>query len=121
MQTDEQPGKMPESIPAAPGPELLHAGTYALYRTAAGGLHVTYTRTVATDDSGQQRAVEGAPAAHLPDIPPEAVPMLESFLANGFPPAVLSLLAGKLNPASIMRAMRAAGSNGAAGEFDNVG
>jgi hypothetical protein len=105
----------------AAAPLLLHAGTYALYSTPDGGLHITFTRTVATGPDGQQRAVEGAPDEHLPDIPREAVPMLESWLRHGFPPAVLRLLAGDLNPLAIVKALRAAGSNGAGGDADDAG
>lgn len=109
------------TVHAETGPVLLHAGTYALYRAPGGGLHITFTRTVGTDPSGLQRAIDGAPAEHLPDIPAEAVPLLESFLSNGFPPAVLALLSGKLNPMAIVKAMRAAGNGAELADADGSG
>lgn len=59
-------------------PVLLHAGTYALYRTPAGGLHVTFRRTSAPDDDGQLRLIEDAPDEHLPEMPPALVAMFEA-------------------------------------------
>jgi hypothetical protein len=97
----------PATVPA---PQLVHSGTYALYETPDGGRHLVYRQTVAADDAGGLHEVAGEDA-HLPDIPPAALPLIDSFLTNGFPPAVLALLNGKLNPATVLKAMR--GANGA--------
>lgn len=73
-------------------PRLLHSGTYALWETPAGGRHLVYRRTAALDpETGQVREVDGEDL-HLPDFPPEALPLLSAFLEHGIPPAVLSVM-----------------------------
>lgn len=75
----QSPARMEDAASLhTPGPQLLHAGTYALYRTPAGGLHVTFQRTSAPDETGQLRAIEGAPDEHLPELPPALVALLEA-------------------------------------------
>jgi len=94
---------MPDTeAPEAAAPVLLHAGTYALYRTAAGGLHVAFRRTMALDpEDDQVKAVTGAPDEHLPDLPPVAVSMLERLQAGERP-----------SPMAMMKALMARGGNG---------
>jgi hypothetical protein len=87
-------------------PQLVHSGTYALYETPDGGRHLVYRRTASVDDTGTVREIDGAQDEHLPDIPPAAIPLIENFLANGLPPAVLAMLDGKLNPMTVLKAMR---------------
>src|SRR5580692_3547195 len=91
--------------PAEVAPVLVHSGVYSLYETPDGGRHVVYQRTASVDEDGQVRAVEGVDA-HLPDIPPEALPIIGAWLEHGFPPAVLAVLQGKANPLAILKAMR---------------
>lgn len=86
-------------------PKLVHSGTYALYETPDGGRHLVYQQTLCTDAEGLAHAVE-TQDAHLPDIPPEALPLISSFIDHGFPPAVLALLSGKLSPVAVMKALR---------------
>lgn len=86
-------------------PKLIHSGTYALYETPDGGRHLVYRRTRSVDEDGQLREVD-MDDAHLPDIPPEALPLIGSFVDNGFPPAVLAMLSGKVSPMNVLKAMR---------------
>jgi hypothetical protein len=73
-----------EAQPA--GPELLHAGIYALYRTPSGGLHLTYR------PEGQKADT------HLPEVPPAAVAMLGQLMARpeGAPPPGLREMVGMM-------------------------
>jgi hypothetical protein len=89
-------------------PKLVHSGTYALYETPDGGRHLAYCPAWGRTEDGKIVRVltEGAEDLHLPDIPPAALPLINSWLENGFPPAVLDMLAGKLNPMSVLKAMR---------------
>jgi hypothetical protein len=87
-------------------PKLVHSGTYALYETPDGGRHLVYRPTTGRTEEGIAVAIEDPEDAHLPDIPPAALPLINSWLENGFPPAVLDMLAGKLNPMSVLKAMR---------------
>lgn len=101
------------SEPSAPGPVLVHSGIYTLYETPGGGRHVVYKRTASVDEAGQLREIDEAEDVHLPDIPPEALPLIGAWLEHGFPPAVLAVLQGKGNPLAMIRAMRN-------GELENV-
>lgn len=97
---------MTEATPGEPAvPKLVHTGTYALYETPDGGRHLVYRRTASVDDTGTYREIDGEDA-HLPDIPPAALPLISAWLENGFPPAVLAMLDGKLNPMTMLKAMR---------------
>lgn len=90
------------------GPKLLHTGTYALYETPAGGVHVVWRRTAAADPgSGELREVEGAPDEHMPDIPPEALPLVGQFMQHGIPPAILAILQGRSSPLGLLRQLGA--------------
>jgi hypothetical protein len=87
------------------GPVLVHRGVYALYETPAGGRHLVYQPDGAAGDF------------HVPDIPAEALPLVQSFLNNGLPPAVLALLQGKASPVKLLGLMRSAiGGGEAAGD-----
>lgn len=97
---------MTEVAEVQAAPKLVHAGTYALYETPDGGRHLSYRRTASVDEEGQVREVVGAEDQHLPDIPPAALPLISAWLENGFPPAVLAMLDGKLNPVAMLKAMR---------------
>ena len=78
-----------------PGPRLIHHGVYALYETPGGGRHVVWRRLASADpDTGQVRDIEDAPEDHMPDIPPEALPLVSAFLEHGIPPAILGVLQG---------------------------
>lgn len=77
-----------------PGPRLIHSGTYALYATPEGGRVVAYRRTMAAAEDGQILAVTGCPDLHLPVIPVEALPLISTWLENGFPPRILAMLRG---------------------------
>ena len=97
----------PEADTAGPRPVLIHTGTYALWRTPAGGVHVVYQRTAATDpDTGQVREIEGQADEHLPDIPPEALPLVDQFLAHGIPPGILAAAQAMANGASPLALLR---------------
>lgn len=93
-------------------PRLVHRGIYSLYETPDGGRHLVYRRLESVDDAGQAREIDGAHDEHLPDIPPSAIPLIENFLQNGLPPAVLAMLDGKLSLRSVVKALNGA-SNGA--------
>lgn len=91
-----------EATPA--GPRLIHTGVYAIYETPAGGVHVTWRRSAAHDsETGQVREVEGAADEHMPDIPPEALPLIGQFISTGIPPAILAMLQGKSSPLALLR------------------
>lgn len=103
----------PGAEPAGPGPELIHTGTYALWRTPAGGVHVVYQRTAATDPAtGQVRQVEDAGDEHLPDIPPEALPLVDQFLQHGIPPGILAAAQAMANGASPLALLRQLAGDG---------
>jgi hypothetical protein len=105
---------MTETVqPAAPAATPLHTGSYVLFRTPTGGLHVTFKRTHDWDAelAAWQANVE-PPDTHLPDIPAEALPLIESWLENGFPPAVLAMLGGKVSPLKMMGMLKGALGNG---------
>src|SRR5690348_11193731 len=74
-------------------PRLVHSGTYALYETPDGGRHLVYRPTTQTGEDGHLLEATDAEDMHLPDIPPAALPLVNSFLEHGFPPAILTLLA----------------------------
>lgn len=97
-----------QAAPEAPAPRLLHTGTYALYETPTGGRHVVYIREEALDESGQLRPVEAAPD-HLPDFPPEALPLISQFLEHGIPAPILAVLRGQASPAALLAQLRAQG------------
>lgn len=90
-------------------PYLVHSGTYALYATPDGGRHLVYQARTGRAGDGSQTEIAEPQDAHLPDIPPAALPLIDSWLQNGFPPAVLAMLSGKLSPATVLKAMRNAG------------
>jgi hypothetical protein len=94
------------------GPRLIHTGRYAVYEslTVPGGVHVTWRRDAAADDDGQVREVEDAPDEHMPDIPPEALPLIGQFIASGIPPAILAVLQGKASPLAMLRQLGHAGN-----------
>jgi hypothetical protein len=103
------------------GPRLIHTGVYAVYESLStpGGVHVTWRRSAAWDDeTGQVRDVEGAADEHMPDIPPEALPLIGQFIASGIPPAILAVLQGKASPLALLRQL--AGSNGDGGQGEHV-
>jgi hypothetical protein len=93
-------------IEAPVTPRLVHAGTYALYETPDGGRHLTYRPTTQTAPDGHLVEAADAEDQHLPDIPPEALPLIDQVLTNGIPAQVLAMLSGKLNPMAVMKAMR---------------
>jgi hypothetical protein len=69
-----------------------------------------YRQRQAINEAGEVCEIDSGDL-HLPDVPASAIPMLNSFLTNGFPPAVLGLLEGKISPLKIMAALKDA-SNG---------
>jgi hypothetical protein len=107
----------PEASTAGPRPEprLIHTGTYALWRTPAGGVHVVYQRTAAADpETGEVRPVDGEDE-HLPDIPPEALPLVDQFLAHGIPPGILAAaeaMAAGASPVALLRQLAARNGGG---------
>jgi hypothetical protein len=89
-----------------PGPALIHQGTYALYETPAGGRHVVFRRYLAADpDTGEVRDVDGGDE-HLPDFPPEALPLLSRFIEQGIPPQILAVLQGKSSVMGLLAELR---------------
>jgi hypothetical protein len=75
-----------EAAAAAPAPQLLHSGTYALYKTPAGGLHIVFRRTAGWDDeTGTVRPIEGAEDEHMPELGPGVVAMFDQIQAGGRP------------------------------------
>jgi hypothetical protein len=92
-------------------PELIHAGTYALYRTPAGAYHVVYKRTQSTDEDGQVLDIEGAPDQHLRDLPERWANMIGMILDRDvpLPPVFAALLDGKMpSPMDMLRLRKAA-------------
>jgi hypothetical protein len=78
---------------AAAGPVLVHSGQYALWRTPAGGLHISFRRLAAADEAtGEVLVIEGAPDEHLPEIPPIAVAMIEKMMTTGERPSPVAIL-----------------------------
>ena len=100
---------MTETAREVQAPRLVHSGTYALYETPDGGRHLVYRRMAELDDEGELVSLPGQADAHLPDIPPQAIPLIENFIAHGLPPPVLAMLSGKLSPMTVMKAMRNGG------------
>jgi|SRR6202035_1302111 len=86
--------------PAPAGvPVLLHSGTYAVYRTPNGGMHVTYRRESALDeDTGAWVAVDESDE-HLPEMPPAIVAVLRQMAETGERP----------NPATILKMLMSGG------------
>jgi len=90
----------PAPAPAPAKPQLVHQGSYALYRTPAGGLHCVFRRHSYIDD-GTGAYVE-IPAgeqedAHLPELPPQLVRIMDEMERTGKRPnpmEVLRLLMG---------------------------
>jgi hypothetical protein len=91
-------GRTVTDEPAAP--VVVHSGIYVLYATPEGGRHLVYKPD--GEDVDQ----------HVPDIPAEALPLVQSFLNQGLPPAVLALLQGKASPMKILGLMRSAANGG---------
>lgn len=82
-------------------PELIHSGTYALWRTPAGLYHLTYRRTAGTNPaSGQIEAIEGAPDVHMRDLPEHAAQMVTAVMDRDqdLPPLLETFLFGGGNP-----------------------
>ena len=80
-----------------PGPRLIHHGTYALYETPGGGRHVVWRRLASIGPEGGELAEiddDYLVDEHMPDIPPEALPLVSAFLEHGIPPAILGVLQG---------------------------
>lgn len=78
--------------PAAAAPLLLHAGTYAVYRTPSGGMHVTYRReTALNEETGQLEAVDETDE-HLPEMPAPVVGMLRKMARTGERPNPMTML-----------------------------
>lgn len=76
----------------AAGPQLIHAGTYALYRTPAGGLHVAFCRTSFTDPATGDIvtvALADQTDEHLPELPPV---LLQMMAAEGGPPSPMAMV-----------------------------
>jgi hypothetical protein len=93
-------------------PRLVHSGTYALYETPGGGRHLVYRQTRAITGDGTIAEVDSGDL-HLPDFPPEALPLIGMFCEHGIPLPVLALLRqGKSNPLKMLGAIREA-ANGA--------
>jgi hypothetical protein len=94
--------------PPCPGcgylvPVVVHSGRYTLYATPAGGRHLVYRPDGAEGD------------IQVPDIPAEALPLVQSFLDRGLPAPVLAMMQGKLSPVKMLGLMRnAIGGNGEA-------
>lgn len=104
----------PFSAPAPPAPVLLHSGTYAVYRTPAGGLHVTYRRESALDeDTGQWVAVDESDE-HLPEMPPAIVAVLQKIAETGERPSPATLLKLLMGGDGPVAAMFGGGGGGAA-------
>lgn len=82
-------------------PELVHAGRYALFTTPSGGRHLVYQ----PDELGED--------VHVPDIPAEALPLVQNFLENGLPPAILAMLGGKMSPLKMLGHLKEAMNSGA--------
>ena len=108
-------------------PRLLHAGTYALWETPAGGRHLVYQRTRATDPGTDDVRDVDSEDCHLPDFPPEALPLLSAFLEHGIPPAVLTVMQGMAGGngggrlATLRSLMGLAGQLGQPGQEDTDG
>ena len=99
----ELDGQAPAPGAQQDAPQLLHSGTYAVYRTPAGGLHVVYRRTAGWDaEAGEVRQVDGAADEHLPELGPAVVAMFGDIEAGKRP-----------SPAAMLRAVM--GRNGAPG------
>lgn len=76
-----------------PGPQFRFGGTFAVYLTPAGGLHVTYQRRTQTDDdTGVIEQVAEPYDEHLPEIPPAFVDMLAKAQVDGRPPSPMAIL-----------------------------
>jgi hypothetical protein len=111
----------------AAGPRLIHTGVYAVYESVGtpGGVHVTWRRTAGADDDGQVREIDGAPDEHMPDIPPEALPLIAQFMAHGIPPLIMGMLRGQSSPLGLLRQLgglaEAEANGGPEGQAVNVG
>jgi hypothetical protein len=91
---------MSEAPATEAAPQLLHSGTYALYKTPAGGMHVVFCRHAAWDDeTGTVRQIDGAADEHLPELSPAVVAMFDQIQGGGRP-----------SPAAMLRAIM--GRNG---------
>lgn len=77
---------------AAAAPVLLHAGTYAVYRTPAGGMHVTYRRETALDESTGQHVPVDESDEHLPEMPPAIVAIMRKMAETGERPSPAAML-----------------------------
>lgn len=79
-------------------PQLIHRGTYALYRTPAGAYHCVYQRAEAADETGTIRPVEDAPQIHLRELSERAAVMVASLLDRDtpIPPMMQAVLEGKM-------------------------
>lgn len=88
--------------PAPAGmPVLLHSGTYAVYRTPDGGMHVTYRRESALDENTGEWVAVDESDEHLPEMPPMIVGMLRKMAETGerpSPAAMLKMMMGGGGP-----------------------
>lgn len=74
-------------------PQFRFGGTYAVYLTPAGGLHISFRRGhVMNDDSGQIEQVPDAEDEHLPEIPAAFVNMLAKAMEDGKRPSPVEIL-----------------------------
>lgn len=79
-------------------PVLVHAGNYAMFRTPAGGLHITFCRTQQTDpQTGEIVPVDGAKDEHLPELPPAIIAMMDQFAAGGERPSPMAMMRALLS------------------------
>lgn len=114
---------MSETAEQAPAPQLIHAGTYALWLTPSGAYHVVYRRTQTTDDTGQVMDIDGADEQHLRDLPERWANMIAMILDRDapLPPIFQALLDGKMpSPMDLMRLRRQA-EDAANGSSDGAG
>lgn len=97
--TDTQAEAEQVSAPAVP--VLLHGGTYQLYQTPSGGLHLSFRREYTLDDNGAIAGLEYDPGPegfeHLPfEIPAALIQAAgeaqAEFDRTGKPPSKMAML-----------------------------
>lgn len=93
----------------AAAPQLIHSGTYALWRTPTGGYHVVYQREQAADENGTILPVGDAPPQHLRELSEQAATMVARLLDRDtpIPPMMQAVLDGKMPSVKDLLKMRA--------------
>lgn len=83
----------PGPVPArAAEPAVLHTGTYALFLTPAGGLHVTFRKAMEQDAAGVLQPIAQPVDENLPEIPPAVFRLLAESAESGKRPSPMGLL-----------------------------